>query len=257
MTTAIVIQARSGSTRLPGKILKPVAGAPLLQRMLERVCAASSADEVIVATTQLPDDDAIVSVAAAAGVPYVRGHATDLLDRHVAAARAVDADVVVKIPSDCPLVDPETIDHVIDAFDAAPCDYLSNLHPASWPDGCDVEVMSRAALEVAWREATRPFEREHTTPYLWDNPERFVIRNVTCEPDRSRLYRLTLDYAEDYELIAGVYEQLWTPHRHFSLREIISLLASRPELRAVNARHLGTGWIDQHRSELKTLGARP
>lgn len=257
MTTAIVIQARSGSTRLPGKVLMRAAGATLLQRMIERVCAARGADEVVVATTQLAEDDAIVGIAAAAGVPYVRGHATDLLERHAAAARFVDADVVVKIPSDCPLIDPTTIDEVIEAFEVEPCDYLSNLHPATWPDGCDVEVMTREALEVARVEAKRPFEREHTTPFLWDNPNRFRVRNVSREPDRSLLYRLTLDYAEDYDVIAGVYDALWSPHRHFALEEVVAFLAANPPLRARNAKFLGTGWIDHHRAELKTLGGQP
>jgi spore coat polysaccharide biosynthesis protein SpsF len=256
MKITVVIQARTGSTRLPGKVLLPVAGAPLLQRMIERVCAARTPSEVVIATTELAIDDPICDVARAAGVACVRGHATDCLDRHVAAARATSADAVVKIPSDCPLIDPATIDRVLRSYvEEADVDYVSNLHPPTWPDGFDVEVMTRGALETAWREATRPLDREHTTPFLWDNPERFLTRNVLWETglDYSASHRLTLDYAEDYAVIRGVYDELWSADRHFTLAEIVALLAARPALRAHNAMHLGTSWYRKHASELKTL----
>jgi spore coat polysaccharide biosynthesis protein SpsF len=262
MNITVVIQARTGSSRLPGKVVLCAAGAPLLQRMVERVCAARTPSEVVVATTTLPTDDEICDIARTAGVPWVRGHTTDCLDRHVTAARATAADVVVKIPSDCPLIDPATIDRVIAAFLAEDdVDYVSNLHPPTWPDGFDVEVMTRGALETAWREATRPLDREHTTPYLWDNPERFLTRNVLWESglDASARYRLTLDYHEDYSVIRAVYDELWSADRHFTLAEIVDLLESRPALRARNAMHIGTSWYQRHLGELRTLaqGATP
>jgi spore coat polysaccharide biosynthesis protein SpsF len=256
MKVTVVIQARSGSTRLPGKVLLCAAGAPLLQRMVERVCAARTPSEVVVATTTLPVDDEICEIARCAGVDAIRGHATDCLDRHVTAARTTGADAVVKIPSDCPLIDPATVDRVIDAFvHEFDVDYVSNLHPPTWPDGFDVEVMTRGALETAWREATRPLDREHTTPFLWDNPERFVTRNVAWETgvDASARYRLTLDYHEDYTVIRGVYDELWSPGRHFTLAEILEVLDARPALRAHNAMHIGTSWHRNHPGELKTL----
>ncbi len=137
-------------------------------------------------------------------MPCVSGHPTDLLDRHLQAARERGADAVVKIPSDCPLIDPGAIDSVLTVFLAAPerFDYVGNLHPPTWPDGNDVEVVPVAALETAWREADRPFEREHTTPFLWERPERFRLASVVWESglDFSRSYRLTVDYQEDYHL---------------------------------------------------------
>ena len=256
MKVTVVVQARTGSSRLPGKVLLPAAGAPLLLRMIERVCAARTPSEVVIATTELAVDDAIGEVARAAGVACVRGHATDCLDRHLAAARATCADAVVKIPSDCPLIDPATIDRVISSFlDEDDVDYVSNLHPPTWPDGFDVEIMTRGALETAGREATRPLDREHTTPFLWDNPERFLTRNVWWETglDYSASHRLTLDYAEDYAVIRGVYDELWSADRHFTLAEIVALLAARPALGAHNAMHLGTSWYRKHASELKTI----
>lgn len=256
MTIAIIVQARTGSTRLPGKVLMQAAGATLLHRMLDRVHTSCLADVVAVATTELPADDSIAQLCARIDVPCVRGHATDCLDRHMTAARLYEADVVVKIPSDCPLIDPVTIDRVIGAYlgsdDGA--DYVSNLHPTSWPDGFDVEAMSYAALETAWCEATRPLDREHTTPYLWDNPERFLVENVTWgrDWDASQLYRLTLDHIEDYQVIRTLYDELWSPVRHFTLDDILEVLAARPELAATNARYLGASWMDGHRSELRT-----
>lgn len=255
----VVVQARTGSTRFPRKVLAEVAGAPVLARMLERVRAARLVDRVVVATTTAPEDDAIVAIADALALACVRGHATDLLDRHVLAARAHDAEIVVKIPSDCPLIDPDTIDQVIAAYlahaAAGRIDYVSNLHPASWPDGFDVEVMSRAALELAHREATRALDREHTTPFLWDQPARFAIRNVRRRggEDLSARYRLTLDYPDDLAVIAAVYDALYTRARHFTADDVVALLAARPALAAANARYLGTSWMDHHRHELTTL----
>jgi len=245
-----------GSSRLPGKVLLDAAGAPLLTRMVERVCAARTPSEVVIATTELPADDAICTIARAAGVRCVRGHATDCLDRHVAAARATAADAVVKIPSDCPLIDPATIDLVIATFLAeADVDYVSNLHPPTWPDGFDVEVMTRGAIETAWREATRPLDREHTTPFLWDNPERFVTHNVVWPTglDYSQSHRLTLDYAEDYAVIRAIFDELWSADRVFPLAEILALLDARPALAAHNAMHRGVSWYRNHPGELRTL----
>jgi spore coat polysaccharide biosynthesis protein SpsF len=253
----IVVQARTGSTRLPGKVMMPVAGAPVLERMLERVTQSRLADDVVVATTTSADDEPIRTCAHRCGVRVVDGHPTDLLDRHVRAADVTGADAVVKVPSDCPLIDPAIIDKVIAAFRAAPnVDYVSNLHPPSYPDGNDVEVMSREALLTAWHLARRPLEREHTTPFLWDQPERFRLRNVRWETglDYSQTHRFTLDYAEDLAFIRAVFEELYRPGGAvFTLDDILALLAWRPELRSINACHLGVTWYRLHPGALKTI----
>jgi spore coat polysaccharide biosynthesis protein SpsF len=257
MNVTVVVQARSGSSRLPNKVLADVAGAPVLVRMLERVLAATTPTTVILATTTDASDDLIVDLGARAGVRVHRGHPLDLLDRHVTAAREVAADVVVKIPSDCPCIDPAVIDRVIGAFLADPTryDFVSNLHPATYPDGNDVEVMAMEALEIAHREATRPLEREHTTPFLWDNPERFRCLNLAWETglDYAKSHRLVLDYAEDLTLIRAIYDALYSPHSHFTLADILQLLEARPELRAINAAHLDYTWYRNHPGELRTL----
>lgn len=261
-----VVQARMGSTRLPGKVMLPAAGRPLLQRMLDRVRAARELDAVVVATTRLAVDDSIRSLCAAMGLPCVSGHATDLLDRHVEAARATDADVVVKIPSDCPLVDPRVIDRVVGAYrrNRHRFDFVTNLRPPTWPDGNDVEVMTREVLETAWREAARPYEREHTTPFIWDQPARFRIGNVTAGDDggfgdgeeivdRSQTHRLTLDYPDDYRLISAVFQALLKPDAPpFSVDDVVAFLDAHPEVRALNAAHLGSSWITAHENELRT-----
>lgn len=260
MKTVVVVQARTGSSRLPGKVLLPAAGAPLLVRLLERILAARTPFELVVATTVRPEDDPIDELVRRFGARVYRGHPTDLLDRHHRAAVAARADVVVKIPSDCPLVDPEVIDAVLGAHRAAAgsLDYVSNLHPATWPDGNDVEAMSVEALATAWREARAPHEREHTTPFLWDRPERFRIGNVSRPDGRdlSMTHRLTLDYPDDYLLIAAVYEALWRADRPvFSLADVLGLLGARPELLQLNARYAGVNWYRHHLAELRIVSA--
>lgn len=254
-----VIQARTGSTRLPNKVLRPVAGKPLLARMVERVLAAELAGTVVVATTNDAADDPIVRLCREEGFPCYRGDAADLLDRHYRAGKQYDAATVIKIPSDCPLIDPRIIDRVIAFFLAHPdeYDYVSNLHPASYPDGNDVEVMTMAALETAWREATRPLEREHTTPYLWENPDRFRIGNVYWESglDYSMTHRWTIDYEEDYRFVSTVYEALYPTDRLFSLDDILDYLALHPEVEAINNRFAGVNWYRHHLDELKTVSS--
>src|SRR5262249_53857402 len=243
----IVVPARMASTRLPGKVLMPLANRPLLFRLLERVLAARTPSAVVVATTVDRQDDVIESVAEDAGVACVRGHPTDLLDRHYAAGVTSGADVVVKIPSDCPLIDPDVIDRVIGYYSAhADCvDFVSNLHPATYPDGNDVEVIPIGVLETAWREATERHEREHTTPFIWERGSRFRIHNVAWESglDYSSTHRWTIDYPEDYQFLASVYQALWSETRPiFSLTDVLSLLETRPDITALNACHAGKGW---------------
>lgn len=260
MRPLVVVQARMGSSRLPGKVLLPLAGAPLLQRMLERVRAARTPFDLVVATTDLPADAPVVALCQSIGVPVFRGHPTDLLDRHYKAARAARAEVVVKIPADCPLVDPAAIDRVLGAFLAEPdrFDYLGNLHPATWPDGNDVEVLPFAVLEEAWREAARPFEREHTTPFVWDRPERFRVGNVAWETGRnlSMTHRFTIDYPEDYAFVSSVYAALWRRERPiFGTGDVLELLERDPAVFDLNALHAGVNWYRHHLDELRTVSA--
>lgn len=258
MKTLLVVQARTGSTRLPNKVMMPLAGKPLLIRMLERVQAARVPFELVVATTTESTDDVIRDLCKEAEVKCFSGHPTDLLDRHYQVALQEKADAVVKIPSDCPLIDPAVIDKVLNTFfeNQDKVDFVSNLHPATYPDGNDVEVMMMASLEAAWREATLELERQHTTPFIWERPERFRLMNVEWETglNYSMSHRFTIDYKEDYDFIKTVYDELWTEARPiFLLEDILNLLEARPDIYQINSKYAGVNWYRDHLHELKTV----
>lgn len=254
---AIVIQARTGSSRLPGKIMLPLAGKPMLVRMYERVAASKTPKEIIVATTTDVEDDAVVDLCEANDIKYFRGHPTDLLDRHYKAGLESGADIVVKIPSDCPLICPDVIDNVLNLYleNQGSFDFVSNLHPATHPDGNDVEVIPMKILEQVWKESDRDFEREHTTPYIWERPEKFRIGNLEWETglDLSMSHRFVLDYEEDYEFIKRIYDELYKNKIDFKLCDIMMLLDRKPELKEINSIRAGINWYRDHFDELKTI----
>ena len=235
----------------------PLAGKPLFVRQAERVKAAALCGQVLIATTREPGDDLIALTCELEDLTCFRGHREDLLDRHYQAAHQYQADIVVKIPSDCPLIDPAVIDRVIGYYleNSGRYDYVSNLHPATWPDGNDVEVMPFRVLENAWKNATRALEREHATPYIWERPESFRIGNIVMEggADYSMTHRLTIDYEQDYRLIKEVFEELYPADPLFTVRDIISLLERRPEIFAINHSLAGVNWYRKHLHELKTV----
>lgn len=252
-----IIQARISSSRLPGKILLPLCGKPLLTRMAERVAASEYSGDIVIATSVNPEDDTVEKLCESENLKCYRGSLSDLLDRHYQIGLKYGSDAVVKIPSDCPLIDAKIIDRVlkyyIDNFDKY--DYVSNLHPATYPDGNDVEVMSISALEKAWQEADKNYEREHTTPYFWENPEKFRIANVEWEKgkDFSSLHRWTIDYPEDYEFISRVYDELYTGNPGFGMNDILTLLKLKPEIYEINRKYLGKYWYENHLDQLKHI----
>jgi spore coat polysaccharide biosynthesis protein SpsF len=166
---------------------------------------------------------------------------------------------VIKIPSDCPLIDPEIIDKVILYYinNKEKFDFVSNLHPPTYPDGNDVEVMSFETLENAWINAKKDFEREHTTPYIWENPDKFRIGNVVWEEelDYSMTHRFTIDYKEDYEFIKKVYDELYEDNNRFGLKDILELLGKKPEINKINEMYAGVNWYRNHLNELKTISS--
>jgi len=245
------------STRLPKKVMMPLAGKPLLLRLYERVNAANYTDTIIIATTTEENDDPVISFCTENNIKYYRGNSTDLLDRHYKAALPFNPDAVVKIPSDCPLIDPGVIDKVLKYYidNKKKFDFVSNLHPASYPDGNDVEIFSLRALKDAWLNAKKEFEREHTTPYFWENPDKFKVGNIEWESglDYSMSHRFTIDYKEDYEFISRVYEELYSEDKIFSLQDIINLLDEKPEIKSINEKLAGVNWYRNHLHELKTI----
>ena len=232
MTTVAIVQARMSSTRLPGKVLRPLLGEPMLTHVMRRTSRAQRLDATVVATSTAPEDDAIAELAARQGWLCSRGSLEDLLDRYITAARAHHADVVVRITADCPLIDPSIIDATIAAFAAGGCDYAATgLEPRTLPRGLDVEVMAIAALEKAWREDADPAWREHATPYLYRHPERFALCRVGSDEDHSG-HRWTVDTPEDFELIRRIYEALGRDD--FSWRDVLALVSANPSWEDVN-----------------------
>jgi len=251
----LFVQARMGSTRLPGKVLKTVLGKELLRWQVDRLRKAKTADEVVVITTTMPEDDPIAELCATHGIPVFRGSELDLLDRHYQAAKQFHADFVVKIPSDCPLSDPDLVDEVLNLWisNQDAYDYVSNYHPPTFPDGMDVEGCPFSVLETAWKEAKNPHEREHTFPFIWDQPERFRIGNV--ENPRGNMFmthRWTLDYPEDYEFLKRVLEGL-AEKPDFTMDDVLAFLAAHPDIAAINAKYNGVNWYRNVEGQLKTV----
>lgn len=232
MKTVAIIQARMGSTRLPGKVLRDLAGKPVLAHVVARCQRATLLDQVVVATTDQPDDDAIVSLCKQHDWSNFRGSQDDVLDRYYQAAQHYKADVVARITSDCPLIDPEVIDQVVQAFQANDCDYASNtLPPRNYPRGLDVEVFSFDTLSNAWQEDKDPAWREHVTPYIYRHPEIFTLHVVTNDIDYSHM-RWTVDTPEDLAFVQKIYESF---HGHdFSWRDVLHLLNQHPEWLEIN-----------------------
>jgi spore coat polysaccharide biosynthesis protein SpsF (cytidylyltransferase family) len=232
MNAVAIVQARVGSSRLPGKVLADLAGKPMLLRVVERVGRARSIARVVVATSRAAGDDAIAALCAGAGVSCSRGSEEDVLSRYADAARAFGADPVVRITADCPLIDPGIVDRVVGAYAAGGVDYASNIDPPSFPDGLDVEVFSAAALAKADGEARLRSEREHVTLYIRNHPESFRKRNVDSGRDLSSR-RWTVDEPADLAVARAIYERLGS--QAFGMDEVLRLLEDEPEIARGNA----------------------
>jgi spore coat polysaccharide biosynthesis protein SpsF len=223
------------STRLPGKVLRPIAGRPMLAYQLERLQRVRRADRLVVATTKNSADDPIVSLARALDVPHVRGPEHDVLARFVQAAREFGASCVVRATADCPLIDPALVDESIEMFAAPPgrYDFVSNMLEPSYPYGMAVEVFSARALEAAHGEARDESEREHVTPFFYWRPERFQLGSMKMQPDLSS-HRWTVDTREDFDLVARILAELYPRNPHFCMADVLALLEEHPEWEAIN-----------------------
>ena len=232
MKVVAIIQARMGSTRLPGKVLKDLCGETVLARVVNRTRRAMLLQEVVVATSVQPADDAIVQECGRLSVACFRGAEADVLDRYYRAAEKFSADAIVRITSDCPLIDPEVSDKTIRAFLEQHPDYASNVLERRCPRGLDTEVMTFAALESARREARDPYQREHVTPFLYQHPERFRLLSVTGDRDYSH-YRWTLDTREDLEFLRAVYARR-AEASDLAWQDVLRILEGEPDLAAIN-----------------------
>lgn len=226
-----------GSTRLPGKVLADVGGATMLASVVRRAGRAGSVDHVVVATSVLPGDDAVAHEAGDLGVSVFRGDELDVLDRFHGAARAADAELVVRVTADCPLIDPGLIDRVVRALlDATPsADFAANTLERTYPQGLDVEVAWFGTLDRAQREATRPYERAHVFPYIYEHPEFFRLVGVANDRDLSAM-RWTVDTQEDLDFVRAVYQRLGNP-TDATWQDVLDILAAEPDLAEIN-RHV-------------------
>jgi spore coat polysaccharide biosynthesis protein SpsF len=224
-----------GSTRLPGKVLMDLGGQTVLARVVRRLRRSSLIQQVVIATTDSPKDDAIVHECNRLGVVHFRGSEEDVLDRYYRTAEATGADAVVRVTSDCPLIDPEISDKVIRAFLEGQSDYASNTLQRTYPRGLDTEVMTWHALARTWREAQKPHQRTHVTAYIYENPDRFNLLVVTGESDQSA-HRWTVDTPEDLSFVRAVYERMGHCD-DFSWRDALALLDREPALSELN-RHI-------------------
>jgi spore coat polysaccharide biosynthesis protein SpsF len=236
MNVVCIMQARTGSTRLPGKVLKKICGKTVLEHDIDRLKRVKNINKIVVATTILEKDDAIVEEAKRLGVVYFRGSEEDVLSRYYYAAKESNAEVVVRVTSDCPLIDSEvtekTIQYYLDNKDKY--DYVSNTIDRTYPRGLDTEVFSFKVLERAFIEAKSVRDKEHVTPYIWDNPSIFRLAQYKNEVDYSNL-RWTLDTKEDFQLISNIYDKLYLKKgNQFNMSDILNLYKKYPKLLKVN-----------------------
>jgi spore coat polysaccharide biosynthesis protein SpsF len=232
MKIIAIIQARMGSTRLPGKVLMDLGGDTVLARVISRMHRCRVVDEVMVATSTSAPDDAIVNECSRLQCNVFRGSEQDVLDRYYRAAQQAQADAVVRITSDCPLIDPAISDRTIEAFVNAQPDYASNVLDRTYPRGLDTEVMTFSALESDWREAREPYQREHVTPFLYQHPERFKLLSVRGQSDYSQ-HRWTLDTPEDLQLLRAIYART-TDGSAIGWQDVLKIVENEPELAEMN-----------------------
>ena len=234
MRPIAIVQARMGSTRLPGKVLLPLGDRPILFRVVERLRFVEGLADVVVATGASPANDPIRALCQAEGIPCYSGSEADVLDRYYQAALHFSADPILRVTSDCPLVDPAIVRQALELFEAGRDEIVYVGFDPSFPDGLDVEVIAFEALEAAWREARLSSEREHVTPFIWKQPDRFPqdrIRNGTTASEE----RWTVDKPQDYEFVKAIHAALCRSGRPFGMAEILSFLETHPELRQLNS----------------------
>ncbi|UCF31671.1 MAG: UDP-2,4-diacetamido-2,4,6-trideoxy-beta-L-altropyranose hydrolase [bacterium] len=238
MRVVSIVQARMGSTRLPGKVMFDLAGRSVLSHVIERVRSCPLVDDIVVATTINPEDDVIAEEACRNGVASYRGSEENVLERYYEAAVKAGAEVIVRVTSDCPLLDPQVLTGMLNSFtgrksDGESIDYLSNTLERTFPRGLDVEIFTYSALEKAHMEAKETFEREHVTPYMYNHPDIFRLRNYRSDTDLSE-HRWTLDVEDDFTLIKEIYGSLFEEGEVFTTDDVVRLLRKRPELIQIN-----------------------
>lgn len=229
-----ILQARVSSTRLPEKVIRPLLGKPMILRQIERLKRIKQIDRLILATSTDPSDDCLAAICASEGIECFRGNLDDVLDRFYQAALPYRPDYVVRLTGDCPLTDPEIIDRLITFFLEGGYDYSSNALEPTFPDGLDAEIFKFSCLEQAWQEATLPSQREHVSPFIYQQSDRFRVGCMKSIVDLSGL-RWTVDEPVDFELVTRIYGALYPQNSNFITSDIIKFLEQHPELCTINA----------------------
>lgn len=223
-----------GSTRLPGKILLPLEGANVLQHIIKRLKRCKNVGNIVLATTTNEEDDVIAEFAENNAVNIFRGSQEDVLSRYYNAAVLYQLAIVIRVTSDCPVIDHEVIDSMVTAFlNVKGCDYMSNTLKRTFPRGLDAEIFTFNALASAYKGATKQYEKEHVTPYIYQHKDKYALADFTDKQDNSE-FRITLDTAEDYELIKAIYERIYPKNPDFSLKDVIELLKTEKDLTLLN-----------------------
>lgn len=230
-----IVQARMGSSRLPGKVMKSAAGKTMFEHLVERVRAANKLQQIVLATTENPKDDPLCDLAAKMGVPVFRGSENDVLGRFLGAATEFGASVIVRLLNDCPLLDPSVVDQAIECFfETGNLDFISNQHPHTFPDGQDVSVFTFKALENLNAMETTANQREHVVPGFWETGA-FKWQNFHNRVNLFKEHRWTLDFEADFLLISAVIESLYTPARVFTMEDVVGFLEKNPDIKNLNA----------------------
>ncbi len=232
---AIIIQARMGSTRLPNKVLAEIEGKPMLWHTINRLKFSKTSPDIIIATTDAEKDKKIVELAKNLNLQYFAGSIHDVLDRYYQTALHFNIEIIARITSDCPLIDPYVFDKVVKEFLNGNYDYICNTNPPTFPDGLDVEIFTFEALEKAWKEARLTSEREHVTAYIYKNPNLFQLGNVSNDIDYSYL-RWTVDEKEDLKFVREIYKHLYQQKKIFLMDDILKLLKEKPRLMEINSK---------------------
>ena len=236
MKVVAIVQARIGSTRLPGKVLKDISGKPMLWYLISRLKYSTRTDDLVLAIPESRQNDQLEDFAQRHKLHYFRGSEEDVLARYYGAATKFGAEVIVRLTADCPLIDPEVTDRIIEEHLSSGADYTSNTMKRTFPRGLDTEVFSFQALHVAYQAAREDYEREHVTPYIYQHPDLFRLKSVEANGKLRRPdLRLTVDTGEDLRLIKEIFHRLYHKNQVFPIEEVINLLDKHPELAAISA----------------------
>lgn len=237
MKVVCLVQARVGSTRLPGKILKEICGKTILHHEIDRLKKCKEIDEIVIATTDKEDDDKIVNEAKKLSVKYFRGSENDVLSRFYYSAKENNADIIVRVTSDCPCIDFEILDKMLiyfkDKYKEKQVDYLSNTIKRTYPRGYDIEIFTFSALEKSYINAEKEYEREHVTPYIYDKTNNFLKLSFENKDDYSE-YRVTLDTIEDFIVIKNIFENLYYKNPYFKLNDVVQYLNNNLHIVDIN-----------------------